>query len=116
MLLFRCFTALGMCCCEVDHVVFYGFWSTPPHSSIPSLPNETPLIAIIPVHVDDGLIVSNSLPLYSWIISELQKILEIVDMGPASLYLGIRITRDPLNVNFGCPRSLIALNSSVTGI
>jgi hypothetical protein len=29
-----------------------------------------------------------------WIISELQKSLEIIDMGPASLYLGIRITRN----------------------
>lgn len=36
----------------------------------------------------------NSLPLYAWIIAELQKSIDIVDMGPASLYLGNRITRD----------------------
>src|SRR5277367_6059729 len=94
MLLLRCFTALGMRRCEVDHAVFYGSWSTPPHSSIPSLSSGDPLFAIIPVHVDDGLIVCNSIPLYHWIISELQKTIEVVDMGPASLYLGNRITRD----------------------
>jgi Reverse transcriptase (RNA-dependent DNA polymerase) len=94
MLLLRCFTALSMHRCEVDHVVFYGSWSIPPHSFIPLLPGGVPLIAIIPVHVDNGLIVCNSLPLYSWILSELQKSLEIVDMGPASLYLGIHITHE----------------------
>jgi hypothetical protein len=94
MLLLRCFTALGMRRCEVDHAVFYGSWFSPPHPSIPPLPDGAPLFAIIPVHVDDGLIACNSLPLYSWILSELQKTLEIIDMGPASLYLGIRITRD----------------------
>jgi hypothetical protein len=83
MLLFRCFTALGMCRCKVDHAVFYGSWSSPPHSSIPPLPNDHPLIAIISVHVDDGLVACNSLPLYSWILTELQKTLEIIDMGPA---------------------------------
>ena len=94
MLLLRCFTALGMQRCEVDHAVFYGTWLKYPHPSVPSLPGDVPLFAIIPVHVDDGLIVCNSLPLYVWIITELQKSLEIIDMGPASLYLGIRITRD----------------------
>lgn len=64
----------------------------PPHPSIPPLPNKMPLVVIIPVHVDDGLIICNSLLLYSWILSELQKSLEIVDMGPVSLYLGICIT------------------------
>lgn len=73
MLLLRCFTALGMRHCEVDHAVFYGSWDIPPHPSIPSLPNKTPLFAFIPVHVDDGLVVTNSLPLYCWILSELQK-------------------------------------------
>ena len=93
-LLLRCFTSLGFHRCEVDHAVFLGTWTTPPHPSIPSLPLNAPLFAIIPVHVDDSLVVCNSLPLYSWIISELQKSIEIIDMGPASLYLGNRITRD----------------------
>jgi hypothetical protein len=94
MLLLRCFNTLGMQRCEVDHAVFYGSWTSPPHPSIPPLPSGDPLFAIVPVHVDDGLIVCNSLPLYAWIVSELQKSIEIIDMGPASLYLGNRITRD----------------------
>jgi hypothetical protein len=94
MLLLRCFRALGMQRCDVDHAIFYGSWSSPPHFSIPAVPDGQLLIAIIPVHVDNGLIACNSLPLYAWIIFELQKTLEVVDMGLASLYLGIRITRD----------------------
>ena len=93
-LLLKCFASLGMHHCDVDHAVFSGTWTVPPHSSIPALSSGAPLFAIIPVHVDDGLIVCNSLPLYNWIISELQKTIEIIDMGPASLYLGNRITRD----------------------
>ena len=65
MLLVRCFQSLGMQRCEVDHAVFYGSWLTPPDPSIPSLPDSTPLFVIVPVHVDDGLIVCNSIPLYS---------------------------------------------------
>jgi hypothetical protein len=78
-----------MQCCEDDHAVFYGSWSTSPHLSVPPLSSGDPLFAITPVHVDDGLIVCNSLLLYAWIISELQKTLKIVNMGPASLYLGV---------------------------
>jgi hypothetical protein len=94
MLLVRSFQALGLQRCDVDHAVFYGTWAVPPDPSIPPLPDNAPLFAIIPVHVDDGLIVCNSIPLYLWIIARLQQSLEIIDMGPASLYLGIRITHD----------------------
>src|SRR5271155_5697382 len=87
-LLMRCFTSLGLHRCDVDHAVFLGTWTTPPDPSIPPLPSRSPLFAIIPVHVDDSLFICNSIPLYSWIISELWKSIEIIDMGPASLYLG----------------------------
>ena len=80
--------------CEVNHAVFVGTWSSPPDPSIPALPDNAPLFAIVPVHVDDGLVICNSLSLYAWIIAELQKTIEIIDMGPASLYLGNRITHD----------------------
>src|SRR5271168_4371427 len=80
--------------CDVDHAVFSGTWATPPHPSVPALPSDAPLFVIIPVHVDDGLVICNSLPLYNWIITELQKSLEIIDMGPASLCLGICITHN----------------------
>jgi hypothetical protein len=66
-----------MHCCEVNHAVFVGTWAAPPHPSIPPLPSNASLFAIVPGHVDDYLIVCNSLSLYSWIISELQKHIEI---------------------------------------
>jgi hypothetical protein len=102
-LLWNCFTSLGMHHCEADHAVFSGTWPVPPHHSIPALPTSAPLFTIIPVHVDDGLVVCNLLPLYNWIIAELQKSIDIIDMGPASLYLGNRITRD-------CPRRKLWLS------
>jgi Reverse transcriptase (RNA-dependent DNA polymerase) len=93
-LLFHCFQSLGMCCCEVDHTVFYGSWSSFPYPSVPPLSSGTPLFTIISIHVDNGPIACNSLLLYSWIISKLQKMLEIIDISPASLYLGNRIMCD----------------------
>jgi hypothetical protein len=56
MLLLNCFRSIGMHRCEVDHAVFIGSWPSPPHPSIPPLPASASLFAIIPVHVDDGLI------------------------------------------------------------
>ena len=58
---------------------------------------EPDLRTLVPVHVDDGLSVTNSIPLYNWFITELCKDIEVVDMGPVSLYLGIRITHDRPN-------------------
>jgi len=67
---------------------------SPLHPSIPMPPNGEPLTLLIPVHVDDGLITTNSIPLYNWFITEICKDIEAVDLGPASLYLGIQIIRD----------------------
>ena len=36
MLIWKCFTSLGMHRCEVDHAVFSGTWTVPPHHSIPT--------------------------------------------------------------------------------
>lgn len=44
------------------------------------------LILMVPVHVDDGLAVTNSLPLYNWFIAELSKELEVIDLGPVSMF------------------------------
>lgn len=52
------------------------------------------IFIIIPIHVDDGLCAMNSPPLYSWLIGALNKCFSIKDMGPASMFLGIRIERD----------------------
>jgi hypothetical protein len=94
MLLLCLVVRLGLSCCEVDHAVFSGRWSSPPDPSISMPLNGSDLILIVPVHVDDGLGVTNSIPLYNWFISELCKDIEVVNMGPVSLYLGICITRD----------------------
>jgi hypothetical protein len=94
MLLRKLMTRIGMTRCEVDHAVFYGRWSTPPDNSISMPSNGEDLILMVPVHVDDGLAVTNSIPLYSWFITELSKELEIIDLGPVSMFLAIRIHRD----------------------
>jgi hypothetical protein len=98
-LLARTFFALGLCRCEADHAVFVGRWSTPPHPSI-TMPNSGDhLILFVPVHVDDGLAICNSLPLYSWFVSEVSKSIDLVCLGPVinTRYLGQRIIRDRAN-------------------
>jgi len=50
-----------------------------------------------PYHVDDGLVATNSTPLYHWFIDQLTPDLEIVDTGLVSMYLGERITHDRIN-------------------
>ena len=85
---------IGLTCCEVDHGVFYGRFSTPPDDTIPMPSNGTDLFIIIPVHVDDGLAATNSIPLYSWVIARMNEKFTTIDQGAAALYLGIRIVRD----------------------
>jgi len=87
-------TCLGMTHCEVNHTIFYGWWSTPPHESIPMPSSGDNLILMVPIHVDDGLAVTNSIPLYTWFIFELSKELEVVDLGPVSMFLEIHIHCD----------------------
>jgi hypothetical protein len=59
MLLRKLMTRIGMTRCEVDHAVFYGRWSTPPDNSISMPSNGEDLILMVPVHVDDGLAVTD---------------------------------------------------------
>ena len=93
MLLRKLMICLGMTRCEVDHAIFYERWSSPPDPSIP-MPPKDDLILLVPVHVDDGLAITNSIPLYNWFIVQLSKELEVVDLGPVSLFLAIHIDRD----------------------
>ena len=86
--------ALGMVRCEVDHGVFFGEWTSPPDSSIPMPLNGTPLVLYVPLHVDDGLGITNSLSLYKWFILTLAKRLLIVDLGECSKFLSIVIICD----------------------
>ena len=90
---------LGLLRCEADHAVFIGRWESSPHPSVPLPSPGIPLFLIIPIHVDDGLAISNSLPLYNWFIAEVSKTIEIVCLGPVlnTRYLGQRIFRDRPN-------------------
>ncbi|KAJ3515515.1 hypothetical protein NMY22_g14435 [Coprinellus aureogranulatus] len=85
---------IGVFHCDVDRAVFVGIWNTPPDPSIPMPPDNKPLILMVPVHVDDGLAVSNSDELYAWFIKRLSELMQVKDLGHATLYLGIRIVRD----------------------
>ena len=104
--------ALGLLRCEADHAVFVGRWTTPPHPSIPLPPSGEPLFLIIPIHVDDGLAVSNSLPLYRWFVSEISKSIEFVCLGPVinTRYLGQRVVRDRSNKTIRLSQSDLILS------
>ena len=83
---------IGLSHSKLDHSIFIGHWVSPPQSSISMPLTGKPLILIIPIHVDDGLVATNSTPLYFWFIDQLMPDLEIVDMGPVSMCLRERIT------------------------
>jgi hypothetical protein len=85
---------LGMIRCEVDHGVFVGEWSSPPDSSVSMPADGSPLVLYVPIHVDDGLAITNSSSLYCWFLTTLAKRLHIVDLGPCSRFLSILILRD----------------------
>lgn len=57
----------------------------------------TSLVLYVPLHVDDGLAITNSPSLYKWFLVTLAKRLLIVDMGECSKFLGILIIRDRPN-------------------
>ena len=88
---------LGMTRCEVDHGVFIGTWTTSPDSSVPMPSDGSPLVLYVPLHVDDGLAITNSRLLYVWFLSVLSKRLIIVDIGECSKFLSILIIHDRLN-------------------
>ena len=84
----------GMIRCEVDHGIFFGEWISPPDPSI-SMPSDgSPLVLYVPLHVDDGLAITNSPSLYAWFLLVLSRRLHIVDLGPCAKFLNILILRD----------------------
>jgi hypothetical protein len=93
-LLTSLFLDLGMIRCEVDHGVFFGKWTSPPDSSVLMPSSGDPLVLYVPIHVDDGLAITNSLSLYQWFLFTLKKKLLIVDLGECSKFLSILIIRD----------------------
>jgi hypothetical protein len=86
--------SLGMSRCDVDHGVFVGRWTSSPDPSVSMSTNGDPLVLYVPLHVDDGLAITNSPALYAWFLATLAKRLLIVDLGPCSKFLGIVILRD----------------------
>ena len=90
---------IGLFCCEADHAVFIGRWTMPPHSSIPTLSSGDPLFLIVPIHVNDGLAVTNSIPLYNWFVKEISTTIDFVCLGPVlnTRYLGQHIVRNRSN-------------------
>jgi hypothetical protein len=90
---------LGLSRCEADHTVFVGRWSTPPHPSITMPSSGAQLFMFVPIHVDDGLSICNSIPLYNWFVAEMSKTIDLVCLGPVlnTRYLGHRIIRDRAN-------------------
>lgn len=86
-----------MCHCDVDHGVFVGRWTSSPTLSV-SLPVDgSSLVLFFPLHVDDGLAITNSPSLYAWFLVMLAKRLLIVDLGPCSKFLSIVILCDRPN-------------------
>ena len=96
MLLLSLLLNIGMVHCEVDHGIFIGEWTSPPDPSI-EMPASGLLVLYVPLHVDDGLGVTNSPSLYAWFLRILSQRLHIVDLGPCSKFLSILIIRDRPN-------------------
>ena len=89
---------LCMVHCDVDHGVFLGEWVSPPDPSI-AMPSLGSLVLYVPLHVDDGLAVTNSPSLYAWFLKVLSQRLHIIDLGPCSKFLSILIIRDRPNLS-----------------
>ena len=95
-LLLSIFSDLGLFRCEADHAVFIGRWSSSLDPTVTMPDSGQPLILIVPIHVDDGLAISNSTSLYTWFVREVSKKVDFVCMGSVinTRYLGQRIVRD----------------------
>ena len=89
--------AIGLTCCKVDHGVFYGVWTSPPDPAISMPTDGQPLVLYVPLHIDDGLGITNSPELYNWFIASLSRCLGIVDLGQCSKFLSIVIIHDRPN-------------------
>jgi hypothetical protein len=94
MLFYSLLLDLGLTRCDSDHGVFFGKWLVSPDSSVPLPSDGSPLVIFVPIHVDDGLVVTNSAPLYHWFLHRLSDRLHIVDLGICSKFLSIVIIRD----------------------
>jgi hypothetical protein len=85
---------IGMIRCQIDHGIFFGKWISPPDPSVDMPPNSSPLVLYVPLHVNDGLAITNSISLYTWFLSVLSRHLHIVDLGICAKFLNILIIWD----------------------
>ena len=74
-----------------------GEWTSLPDPLVVMPTDGSSLVLYVPLHVDDGLAVTNSHSLYAWFLSTLSARLQIVDLGPCSKFLNILILRDRPN-------------------
>ena len=83
----------GRSCC-LYRTLDYHSWPYRFHAKI-----GWTLTLIIPIHVDDGLAICNSLSLYDWFVREISKHVDFISLGPVTntRYLGQRIVRDRTN-------------------
>ncbi|CAA7268325.1 unnamed protein product [Cyclocybe aegerita] len=86
--------SIGLIHCEADHGVFFAYWSSLPDPCITLPADGSPLYLVVPVHVNDSLGVTNSVPLYKWFITRLQEHICIKDLGPCSRFLSVSIIYD----------------------
>lgn len=66
-----------------------------PTIAIPA--NGSSLVLYVPLHVNDGLGITNSIPFYTWFLATLSKCLHIVYLSPCSKFLSILILCDHPN-------------------
>ena len=97
MLFYSLLISLGMVWCNADHGIFFGEWASLPDPSIMMPVDGSPLVLYVPIHVDDGLAITNSQSLYLWFLKTLAHCLMIVDLGYCSKFLSILIICDRPN-------------------
>ena len=73
---------IGMIHCQVDHGIFMGEWESALDSLITMPSNRSSLVSYVLLHVDNGLAVTNSPSLYTWLLLSLSAHLQIMDLGP----------------------------------
>lgn len=106
MLFLSLLLSLGMVRCNADHGIFFGEWTSPPDPSVTMPIDGSPLVLYMPIHVDDGLAITNSPSLYMWFLKTLANRLMIVDLGCCSKFLSILIIHD-------CPNHCLWLSLHV---
>ena len=81
-------------CCEIDHSVFYGVWTSPPHPIINMPADGSPLCLLLSIHVDDRVAATKSVELYMHFILYLNSHFTMSNLGPICCFLGITVDYD----------------------